>query len=110
MTLLVALALATAVKLRPVLASRVTSGQTGLTVLIGTTTLRGSMESDAFAEPRSGTIKSPMSKVRTGMSHACVGITGKNGCALGCSGLAVPGVTVSIDAFVLPVIDLLTEL
>ncbi len=44
------------------------------------------------------------------MSHACVGITGKNGCSLGCSGLAVPGVTVSIDAFVLPVIDLLTEL
>src|SRR5204863_10138375 len=48
----------------PVLASRVTSGQTRLTVLIGTTTLQGSMESDAFAEPRSGTIKSSMSKVR----------------------------------------------
>src|SRR6185436_6353215 len=50
MTLLVALALATAVKLRPVLASRVTSGKKRLTVLIGTTTLRGSVESDAFAE------------------------------------------------------------
>ena len=54
MTLLVALALATAVKLRPVLASRVTSGKKRLTVLIGTTTLRGSMESDAFAEPLAG--------------------------------------------------------
>src|SRR6478752_7138712 len=50
MTLLVALALATAVKLRPVLASRVTSGKKRLTVLIGTTTLRGSVESDAFEE------------------------------------------------------------
>ena len=52
----------------------------------------------------------PCQRSETGMSHACVGITGKNGCSLGCSGLAVPGVTVSIDAFVLPVIDLLTEL
>src|SRR6476646_587783 len=54
MTFLVALALATAVELRPVLASRVTSGKKRLTVLIGTTTLRGSMESDAFAEPAAG--------------------------------------------------------
>src|SRR6478672_7242508 len=49
MTLLVALALATAVKLRPVLASRVTSGKKRLTVLVMTITLRGSMESAAFA-------------------------------------------------------------
>ena len=54
MTLLVALALATAVKLRPVLGSRVTSGKKRLTVLIGTTTLRTSMESDAFAERLAG--------------------------------------------------------
>ena len=54
MTLLVALALATAVKLCPVLTSRVTSGKKRLTVLIGTTTLRGSMESDAFAELLAG--------------------------------------------------------
>src|SRR6476659_1752148 len=50
MTLLVALALATAVKLRPVLASRLTSGKKRLTVLIGTTTLRGSVVWNAFAE------------------------------------------------------------
>src|SRR5205814_7480274 len=50
MTLLVALAVPTAVKLRPLLASRVTSG----TVLVRTTTLRGSMESDAFPEPLAG--------------------------------------------------------
>jgi len=49
MTLLVALALATAVKLRPVLASLVTSGKKRLTVLIGTTTLLESMESAALA-------------------------------------------------------------
>src|SRR5436190_4539325 len=49
MTLLVALGLATAVKLRPVLASLVTSGKKRLTVLIATTTSRGSMESDASA-------------------------------------------------------------
>ena len=62
----------------PVLASRVTSGQTRLTVLIGTTTLQGSMESDAFAEPRSGTIKSSMSKVRNRhVARLCVGVTGK---------------------------------
>ena len=54
MTLLVALALATAVKLRPVLASRVTSGKKRLTVLIGTTILRGSTELDAFAELLAG--------------------------------------------------------
>jgi predicted secreted protein len=54
MTLLVALALATAVKLRPVLASRVTSGKKRLTVLIGTTTLRGRTELDAFAELLAG--------------------------------------------------------
>jgi hypothetical protein len=47
MTLLVALVSETAVKLRPVLASPVTSGKKRLTVLIGTITLRGSMESDA---------------------------------------------------------------
>src|SRR6266513_2305231 len=110
MTLLVALALATAVKLRPVLASRVTSGQTRLTVLIGTTTLRGSMESDAFAEPRSGTIKSPMSKVRNRHVARLCWDYRQNRLLVRRSGLAVPGVTVSIDAFVLPVIDLLTEL
>ena len=54
MTLLVALVSETAVKLRPVLASPVTSGKKRLTVLIGTTTLRGSMESDAVAEPFAG--------------------------------------------------------
>src|SRR6476469_721839 len=50
MTLLVALGLATAVKFCPALGSWVTSGKKRLTVLIGTTTSRGSMESDAFAE------------------------------------------------------------
>ncbi len=54
MTLLVAFALATAVKLCPVLASRVTSGKKRLTVLIETTALRGSVESDGFAEPLAG--------------------------------------------------------
>ena len=54
MTLLVALALATAVEFRPVLVSRVTSGKKRLTVLIGTTTFRGSMESDPFAELLAG--------------------------------------------------------
>jgi hypothetical protein len=54
MTLLVALVLATAVKLRPVLASPVTSGKKRLTVLTGTTTLRGSTVSDAFPEPSAG--------------------------------------------------------
>src|SRR3954451_8904876 len=49
MTLLVALGLATAVKLRPVLTSLVTSGKKRLTVPMATTTLRGSMESDASA-------------------------------------------------------------
>src|SRR6266513_336049 len=109
MTLLVALALATAVKLRPALASRVTSGQIRLTVLIGTTTLRGSMESHAFAEPRSGTIKSPMSKVRNRHVGRLCWDYRQNGRSLGCSGLAVAGVTVSIDAFVLPITDVLTE-
>src|SRR3954465_5774989 len=50
MTLLVALGLATAVKFRPVLASRVTSGKKRLTVVIGTTTLRGSTKSDRCSE------------------------------------------------------------
>src|SRR6478672_3882755 len=54
MTLLVALTLETAVKFRPVLASRVTSGKKRLTAFIGTTTLRGRTESDAFAEPLAG--------------------------------------------------------
>ena len=54
MTLLVALALATAVKLCPVLIWRVTSGKNRLTVLIGTTTLRGSMEPGSFEEPLAG--------------------------------------------------------
>src|SRR4029077_13676559 len=54
MTLLVALAFETAVKLRPVLASRLTSGKKRLTVFIGTTTLRGRTESDAFPEPLAG--------------------------------------------------------
>jgi hypothetical protein len=54
MTLLVALALATAVKLRPVLASLVTSGNKRLTVIIGTTTSRGSIESAASAELLAG--------------------------------------------------------
>src|SRR6478609_153029 len=49
MTLLVALGLRTAVKLRPVLASLVTSGKKRLTTFIATTTLRGSMESDGLA-------------------------------------------------------------
>jgi hypothetical protein len=54
MTLLVALTLATAVKLRPVLASPATSGKKRLTMLIGTITLRGSVESDACVEPLAG--------------------------------------------------------
>src|SRR4029077_12850042 len=54
MTLLVALAFETAVKLRPVLASRVTSGKKRLTAFIGTTTLRGRTESDAFQESVAG--------------------------------------------------------
>src|SRR6476646_4913687 len=54
MTLLVALVSETAVKLRPVFVSRVTSGKKRVTVLIGTTTLRGSMESDGFAELLAG--------------------------------------------------------
>src|SRR5262245_32298680 len=54
MTLLVALALATAVELCHVLASRVISGKKRFTVLNGMTVLRGSIESDAFAEPLAG--------------------------------------------------------
>ena len=54
MTLLVALVSETAVKLRPVFVSSLTSGKKRVTVLTGTTTLRGSMESDAFAELLAG--------------------------------------------------------
>jgi hypothetical protein len=54
MTLLVALGFPTAVKFWPVLASRVTSAKKRSTTLIGTTTLRGSTEADAFAEPLAG--------------------------------------------------------
>src|SRR3954470_8457797 len=59
MTLLVALGLATAVKLRPVLASRVTSGKKRLTVLIGTTTLRGSTKTDRCSEWLAGDADCP---------------------------------------------------
>src|SRR5436190_8218391 len=59
MTLLVALGLATAVKLRPVLASRVTSGKKRLTVLIGTTNVRGSTKSDRWSEWLAGDADCP---------------------------------------------------
>ena len=54
MTLLVALGLATAVRLWPVLAARVTSGKKRFTVLNGMTMLRGSIEPDVFAKLLAG--------------------------------------------------------